>query len=46
MLPPTTSETRMTPNEHKLSIANYPIYWVSMAIVFAASLRLMPHLML
>lgn len=35
----------MIPNEHKLNIANYPIYWVSMAIVFAASLRLMPHLL-
>lgn len=36
----------MIPNEHKLSIADYPVYCAGMAIVFAASLRLMPHLML
>ena len=34
----------MISNEDKPSIANYPVYCAGMAIVFAASLQLMPHL--
>lgn len=35
----------MISNERTLSIADYPVYCAGMAIVFAASLRLISHLM-
>ena len=35
----------MISNGDKLSIADYPVYCAGMAIVFAASLRLISHLM-
>lgn len=34
----------MISNEDKPSIADYPVYCAGMAIVFAASLRLISHL--
>ena len=34
----------MISKEDKPSIADYPVYCAGMAIVFAASLQLMPHL--
>ena len=35
----------MISNEDQPSIADYPVYCAGMAIVFAASLQLIPHLM-